>query len=191
MNVIDTPLQNLKVIEFAATEDERGHFARTFCARVFEHHRLTLPVAQANLSFNSQMGTIRGLHFQIPPHEEAKLIRCTRGAIMNVAVDVRPTSRTFLEHFAVELTHGNNKALYVPKGFANGYQALTDGAEAAYQVSEFYTPGYERGLRFDDPRLNIRWPMHATLVSVKDRSWPLLDEVQVGRICRESSSIAK
>jgi dTDP-4-dehydrorhamnose 3,5-epimerase len=185
MMILDTPIHGLKVIEFGLIRDNRGHFARTFCVRSFELHGLKAPVSQANLSFGHYKGTIRGLHFQIPPAAETKLMRCTRGAIMDIAIDLRPESATFLQHFSVELTADNYKALYVPERFANGYQALTDGAEAAYQVSEFYTPGYERGLRFSDPRLKLPWPTEPTIVSEKDRNWPLLDDERIASIRHE------
>jgi len=185
MRILDTPIDGVNVIEFAQISDDRGYFARTFCAREFERRGLKATVSQANLSFSNRKGTIRGMHFQAPPVAEAKLMRCTRGAIVEMVVDLRPESSTFLQHFAVELTADNCKALYVPERFANGYQALTDAAEAAYHVSEFYTPGYEGGVRFDDPLLALPWPTQATMVSDKDRSWPLLDDTRIATIRRE------
>lgn len=176
MLIIDTPISGLKIIEFNVLRDHRGHFARTFCAKTLAAYGLHPPLAQANLSFSHRKGTIRGLHYQIPPFAEAKLMRCTRGAILDVAVDLRPESATFLKHIAVELTSDNYRALYVPQRFANGYQALTDGAEAAYQVSADYAPEHERGVRFSDPRLNLQWPIDPTATSQKDDSWPLLND---------------
>jgi dTDP-4-dehydrorhamnose 3,5-epimerase len=129
-------------------------------------------VAQCNLSYNHKAGTMRGMHYQTPPAAEAKLVRCTRGRIYDAIIDLRTDSETYLQHFGIELSEDNRTALYVPELFAHGYQALTDGAEVFYQVSEFYTPGQERGLRYDDPAFGIRWPMPVTVISEKDRSWP-------------------
>ncbi|MFM8005409.1 MAG: dTDP-4-dehydrorhamnose 3,5-epimerase, partial [Dolichospermum sp.] len=137
-------------------------------------------VAQCNLSFNHKKGTLRGMHYQTLPAAETKLIRCTQGAIYDVIVDMRPESPTYLTHIGVELTAENRRALYVPEMFAHGYQALTDGAEVVYQVGEFYTPGYEKGLRYDDPILEISWPLNATEMSDKDRNWPLLESILIG-----------
>ena len=170
----ETPLAGAFVLELEPRADERGYFARTYCAHEFEEHGLTPAVAQCNLSFNSKAGTVRGMHYQLPPAAEAKLVRCTRGRIVDVIVDLRPDSPTHLQHFQVELSDDNHVALYVPELFAHGYQALTDGAEVMYQVSEFYTPGAEQGYRPDDPALGIAWPMEITVVSEKDASWPLL-----------------
>jgi dTDP-4-dehydrorhamnose 3,5-epimerase len=178
MRFTETKLAGAFVIDPVRQEDERGFFSRTFCMREFEEHGLKPVVAQANVSFNTVGGTVRGMHYQVPPATETKLIRCTRGGIYDVIVDMRPDSRTYLEHIGVELTADNGRALYVPEMFAHGYQALTDATEVSYLVSEFYAPGHERGLRFDDPALGIEWPLPATVVSSKDSSWPLLrDEV--------------
>jgi dTDP-4-dehydrorhamnose 3,5-epimerase len=179
MQFIETKLKGAYVLELEPRSDARGFFARTFCQREFEQHGLNPNVAQCNLSFNEKKGTLRGLHYQRPPATEAKLIRCIRGAIYDVIVDMRPDSPTYLQHIGVELSADNHRALYVPDLFAHGYQALTDGAEALYQVSEFYTPGVEGGLRYDDPALGIDWPLPATEVSEKDQTWPLLDAVGV------------
>lgn len=187
MKFHDTPIPGLKVIESEPIVDDRGYFARTFCAREFEQHGLKAIVAQANLAFNHHKGTVRGMHFQAPPAAETKLVRCTRGAIQDIVVDLRPESATFLQHFAIELTADNQTSLYVPERFAHGYQTLTDAAEVSYQVGEFYTPGFERGLRFNDPQVALPWPIEPTNVSVKDRSWPLLDDAHVASIRREMS----
>ena len=157
-------------------EDERGGFARIFCQREFEAHGLNPEVAQCNLSYNHNAGTLRGMHYQLAPAAETKLVRCTRGRILDVIVDMRPDSPTYLQHISAELSEENRMALYVPGLFAHGYQALTDGAEVTYQVGEFYTPGAERGLRYDDPRLGINWPLPVSVISEKDAAWPLLDE---------------
>ena len=174
MRFIETPLKGAVVIELEEKPDPRGFFARSFCAREMAEHRLRHEVAQCNLSFNHKAGTLRGMHYQVSPATEAKLVRCTRGAIHDVIVDLRPGSPTYLKHFGVELSAENRRALYVPEMFAHGYQALTDGAEVTYQVSQEYTPGCERGLRHDDPALGIRWPMAVTVISEKDAAWPLL-----------------
>ena len=168
----ETPLADAFLIEPDLVEDDRGGFARTFCAREFSEHGLSDVVAQANLSFNHRRGTLRGMHYQLAPAAEAKLVRCSRGAIYDVIVDMRPDSPTYLSHFGAELSEENRVALYVPELFAHGYEALTDGAEVVYQVSEFYTPGQERGLMHDDPALGIDWPLPVSVISEKDRSWP-------------------
>jgi dTDP-4-dehydrorhamnose 3,5-epimerase len=160
--------------------DPRGFFARTFCAQEFEAHGLKPTVAQCNLSYNYKKGTLRGMHYQLPPAAETKLIRCISGAIYDVIIDMRPESPTYLQHIGVELSAENRRALYVPEMFAHGYQALTDGAEVVYQVGEFYTPGYERGLRYDDPFFNIQWPTEVTVISDKDKNWPLMSMMTVG-----------
>ncbi|ADV65828.1 dTDP-4-dehydrorhamnose 3,5-epimerase [Deinococcus maricopensis] len=172
----ETPLRGAFIIDVDVREDERGGFARTYCGREFAEHGLKVDVAQANLSFNHKAGTLRGMHFQLPPFAETKLVRCTRGAILDVIVDLRPDSPTYLQHVAVELSAENRRALYVPELFAHGYQALTDGAEVVYQVGEYYTPGHERGLRHDDPRLGLQWPLPVTVISAKDAAWPLLTD---------------
>jgi dTDP-4-dehydrorhamnose 3,5-epimerase len=166
------------VIELERREDERGFFARTFCQHEFEEHGLKPVIAQANVAFNRSRGTLRGMHFQFPPAAETKLVRCTRGAILDIIVDLRPESSTYLEHVSVELTAENQRALYVPERFAHGYQVLADGTETTYQVGEFYTPEAEGGLRYDDPRLGLSWPLPATTMSDKDRDWALLEEVE-------------
>lgn len=170
----ETPLKGAWLLDLERREDARGFFARAFCAREFAAHQLPPVVAQCNLSYNYLAGTLRGLHYQAAPAEEPKLIRCVRGAIYDVIVDLRDDSPTRLQHFGVELTDDNRRSLYVPPLFAHGYLTLTDGAEVAYQVGEFYTPGAERGLRHDDPALAINWPRPVTTLSEKDAIWPLL-----------------
>ena len=171
----ETPLSGAFVIDLEEKPDSRGFFARSFCASEFEAHGLKPAVAQCNLSFNHRRGTLRGMHYQVARAAEAKLIRCTRGAIYDVIVDLRPCSQTYMQHFGVELSDENRCALYVPELFAHGYQALTDGAEVTYQVSEVYTPGCERGLRYNDPALGIQWPIPVTVISDKDKAWPLFE----------------
>lgn len=170
-----TPLSGLYVVEIEALRDERGFFARSYCAREFSAHGVDFPVAQCNVSFNDKAGTLRGLHYQAAPHEEAKLVRCTRGALFDVAVDVRLDSPTYRRWYAVELTPDNGRMLFIPGGFAHGFQTLQDGTEISYVMSEFYHPDSARGLRWDDPAFAIDWPLANPIISDKDRSHPLLD----------------
>jgi dTDP-4-dehydrorhamnose 3,5-epimerase len=174
MQFTETCLAGAYVIGLEERGDERGFFARTFCANEFREHGLKPAVAQCNVSYNYTRGTLRGMHYQLPPAAEAKLVRCTRGAIYDVIVDLRLDSPTYLQYVGVELTAENRLALYVPELFAHGYETLEDGTEVAYQVSEFYAPGQERGLRFDDPALGIAWPLPVRVISEKDANWPLL-----------------
>ena len=176
MKLHETTIAGVMLVELDRHGDERGFFARTFCAREFEAAGLRPTVAQANLAFNRQAGTLRGLHFQRPPAAEAKLIRCTRGRVFDVAVDIRPESPTYLAHVGVVLDPEERRALYVPEGCAHGYLTLADDCEVSYLVSEFYTPEAEGGLRWDDPRLAIDWPARVRVVSEKDAGWPLLRE---------------
>ena len=166
-----TPLAGACVVELEQRTDDRGFFARAFCAREMEEHGLEPRVAQANLSFNKEKGTLRGLHFQIPPHREDKLIRCIQGAVYDVIVDIREDSPTYRQWFGIELNAENRTALFIPKGFAHGYQTLTDSAEVLYLVSEFYAPGSGAGYRFDDPAFGIEWPLPPKNVSEQDLNW--------------------
>ena len=177
----ETPLKGAFVIELEERPDERGFFARSFCMREFEAHGLRGVVAQCNLSYNHRAGTLRGMHYQVPPAAETKLVRCTQGAIYDAIIDLRPDSETYLQSFGLELSADNRKALYVPELFAHGYQALTDGAEVTYQVSEFYTPGMERGLRYDDPAFKLAWPLPVTVISDKDASWSPYQQAEATR----------
>lgn len=170
------PLPGAVLVDLEPRTDPRGFFARSFCAREFEAQGLKPVIAQENLSFNHRRGTLRGLHYQAPPAAETKLVRCTAGAIWDVIVDLRPGSATYLRHFGVELSAANRRALYVPEMFAHGYLTLTDGAEVSYSVGEFYTPGAEGGLRWDDPALGIDWPVPVEVVSDKDAAWPFLPQ---------------
>jgi dTDP-4-dehydrorhamnose 3,5-epimerase len=170
----EIPLAGAFVLDLEERTDARGFFARSFCVAEFEAHGLKPVTAQCNLSYNHHRGTLRGMHYQVPPAAEAKLVRCTRGGIYDVIVDLRPNSPTYLQHFGIELTDANRRALYVPEMFAHGYLALSDDAEVIYQVSEVYTPGCERGLRYDDPALDIKWPIPVTVISDKDKAWPYL-----------------
>lgn len=172
----ETSIQGVYIVDLELLKDDRGFFARAFCAQEFEERGLKAAIAQCNMSFNHKKGTLRGMHFQIPPATETKLIRCTQGAVYDVIVDLRKDSPTYLSHVGVELSADNRRALYVPEMFAHGYQTLTDNAEVIYQVTEFYTPGYERGLRHSDPKLAIDWPLPVTTISNKDANWPLLED---------------
>jgi dTDP-4-dehydrorhamnose 3,5-epimerase len=172
----ETKLKGAFVIDLQPRGDDRGFFARSFCQREFEAHGLETLIAQSNISFNYRKGTVRGLHFQFPPAAETKFVRCSRGAIVDVIIDLRPESPTYLQHVAVELTADNRRGLYVPERFAHGYQVLEDNTETTYQVGEFYTPAAESGLRYNDPALHIEWPLPATDMSDKDQQWPLLSE---------------
>lgn len=174
MRFIETALAGAFVVEPEPIADHRGFFARVFCADEFRQHGLTPAVAQCNLSRNVARGTLRGLHYQVPPAAEAKFVRCVRGAVVDVIVDLRPDSPTHLQHVAVELTAAEHRALFVPECFAHGFQTLEDDTEILYQVSEFYAPGHEGGLRHDDPALGIDWPLPVSEISDKDRGWPLL-----------------
>jgi dTDP-4-dehydrorhamnose 3,5-epimerase len=174
----ETRLKGAFIIDLNRKKDERGYFARAFCQKEFQEHGLKSVIAQANIASNLKKGTLRGMHFQYPPAAETKLVRCTRGAILDIIVDVRPESPTYLEHVAVELNEDNMSALYVPERFAHGYQALRDNTDTSYQVGEFYTPNAEGGLRYDDPRLRLEWPLPVAVISQKDRDFHLLDEIE-------------
>ena len=169
-----TNIEGVAIVDLVVKRDDRGFFARSFCREEFIANGLEPMVEQCNLSFNYKKGTIRGMHMQIAPHPEAKYVRCIRGAVMDIIVDMRPGSPTRFQHVAVELSQDNRRGLYVPPFFAHGYQTLTDDAEVSYQVSGGYAPQAERGLRYNDPVLQLPWPLPVTVISDKDRSWPLL-----------------
>ena len=177
MRFQETPLAGAYVVELEPISDDRGFFARAFCGREFAERGLSTTVAQCNFSYNRRRGTLRGFHYQDVPAAEAKLVRCIAGAVYNVIVDMRPDSPTYRSHFGVELSAANRLALYVPELCASAMQTLADETQLYYQVSEFYTPGAERGLRHDDPALNVAWPLPVTELSPKDASWPLLGRV--------------
>ncbi len=166
-----TGLSGAYVIELDAYRDERGFFARAFCQRTFAERGLESVMVQGNLSFNLEAGTLRGMHYQVAPAEEAKLVRCTRGAIFDVIIDLRPSSPTYLRHVGVELSADNRRALYVPPLFAHGFQTLEDDAEVSYLVSAFHDPSAERGVRYDDPTFAISWPLPVAVTSAKDAGW--------------------
>jgi dTDP-4-dehydrorhamnose 3,5-epimerase len=171
MQFTETGLEGAWIVDVEPMSDDRGFFGRTWCAKEFAEHGMVADMAQCNVSYNHRKGTLRGLHYQVPPAAEAKFVRCTAGAVHDVIVDVRPGSGTYLRWVGVDLTAENRRALYVPPMFAHGYLTLTDGAEVIYQVSEFYTPGAERGARYDDPAFGIDWPVAIEVVSEKDAGW--------------------
>ena len=170
-----TKLEGAWLIEPQPHKDSRGLFARTYCAREFREQGLLDHFVQCNTSWNAHKGTVRGLHYQLPPSTEVKLVRCTAGALLDVIVDLRPGSPTYLQYVAVELTARNRFALYIPGMFAHGFQTLEEGTEVFYQMSEFYTPKLARGIRYNDPKLGIKWSLPVTSISDQDLSWKLLE----------------
>ena len=177
----ETRLKGAFVVDIERNEDSRGFFARSFCQHEFAAHGLKSAVAQTNIAFNRLRGTVRGMHFQFPPSAETKLVRATRGAAVDIIVDLRPESPTYLQHIAVELSEENGRALYVPERFAHGYQTLRDDTETSYQMGEFHAPEAAAGLPYDDPRLGLKWPLPVAVLSDRDRAWPPLDR-QEGEI---------
>ncbi len=173
MRFLPTKLEGAFIIEAEPAEDSRGLFARTFGAREFKEHGLATVFVQCSTSFSVRRGTLRGMHYQGPPACEAKLVRCVAGAVYDVIVDLRPESPTYLQHVGVELTARNRRSIYVPEMFAHGFQTLEDNAEVFYQISEFYAPDKATGLRFDDPKLGIVWPLPVSCISEKDQNWAL------------------
>jgi dTDP-4-dehydrorhamnose 3,5-epimerase len=171
----ETKLQGAFVIEPEKLEDERGFFARTWCQREFAERGLNPAIAQCSISFNRKRGTLRGMHYQIAPHEETKIVRCTRGAIYDVndvIIDLRADSPTFTRWLALELDAENRRMLYIPKGFAHGFQTLQDATEVLYEISEFYAPEHARGVRWDDPAFGIEWPAADRILTPRDRAYP-------------------
>lgn len=172
MKFTETRLRGAFVIDLERREDARGHFARVYCESEFERHGLPSRMVQASISHTRKAHTVRGMHFQVAPHAEDKLVRCIRGAIWDAIVDIRPQSSTFCQWIGVELSEENGSMLLVPKGFAHGFVTLTDDATVAYQMSTAYAPQAERGARHDDPAFGIRWPVPVADMSDKDRNWP-------------------
>ncbi len=166
----ETKLKGAYVIDIKKIEDDRGFFGRSFCRNEMREHGLNGEIVQANTSRTHLKGTLRGMHFQIPPYEEAKLIRCVRGSIFDAIIDLRPGSPTFMQWFGEELSADNYRMLYIPEGFAHGYLSLTDNVEVYYNVTAFYTPGAEKGIRWDDKGFNIKWPIEPVVISEKDRA---------------------
>lgn len=173
MKFTPTAVRGVWIVELERHEDERGWFARTWCAAEFARQGLNPNLSQCSASFNRRKGTLRGMHYQLAPHEEAKLVRCTRGAMFDVALDLRPGSPTFKQWAAVELTADNGRALYLPEGCAHGFQTLADDTEVFYQISAPWRPESARGVRWNDPVFGIRWPLaDAAVMSARDAGWP-------------------
>ena len=170
-----TDLKDATLIELKPFGDERGIFARTYCEKEFAEAGLPTRYVQQNMSTSAAKGTVRGMHFQRAPDREGKLIRCVRGAILDVIIDLRPESPTYLKHQGFELSEGNKHQLYAPPGFAHGFQTLTDDVEVTYLVTSAYAPAAEGGVRYDDPLFAIQWPVAVATISEKDASWPLVD----------------
>jgi dTDP-4-dehydrorhamnose 3,5-epimerase len=168
----ETRVKGAHVVDLERRADDRGFFARAWCQKEFQIQGLTARLTQVNVSFNRRKGTLRGLHFQLPPYQEAKVVSCTQGAIYDVVVDLRRDSPTHLQWAAVELTAGNRRMLYVPEGCAHGFQTLADHSELLYLMSEFYSPEHARGVRYNDPSFGITWPLPAECLSEADRAWP-------------------
>jgi len=172
MIIEPTPLIGAHILRIERHTDERGFFARTWCAHELERHGLVARISQSNTSFSKFSGTLRGMHFQAPPFGEVKIVRCTKGAIFDVIVDLRPQSPTYKQWFGIELNEINRDSLYVPKEFAHGFITLQNETEVAYLMSDFYVAGFDRGYRHDDPAFAIRWPLPICHLSAKDRDWP-------------------
>jgi dTDP-4-dehydrorhamnose 3,5-epimerase len=172
MKFLETKLKGAYLIELEPLCDERGFFARTFCKKEFLNQGIDFNIVQCNTSYNKKKATLRGMHYQTTPHHEAKLVSCVKGVIYDVIVDLRPESPTFRQWFSVELTPDNHKMLYVPKDLAHGYQTLKDDTVVLYFVSEFYCPGSEKGVRWNDPAFHIIWPSKPEIISNKDSNWP-------------------
>jgi dTDP-4-dehydrorhamnose 3,5-epimerase len=170
----ETKLKGAFIINLTRLEDERGFFARTFCQKEFKEHGLNIQIAQANISYNKKRGTLRGMHMQLPPYEESKLIKCARGTIYDVIVDMRVSSDTYKQWIGVELTAENHQMLYVPEGFAHGFITLKNDTEVTYQMNQFYAPASEKGFRWNDPAFGIIWPIQPIVMAEKDKNFPLI-----------------
>ena len=167
----ETRLKGACIIELEPTKDERGFFARSFCQKELEEHGLNFNIVQCNISYNKKKGTLRGMHYQVAPYQEAKLVSCIKGAVYDVAIDLQPDSPTYCQWFAVELSAENHNMFYVPEGFAHGFQTLKDNTEVFYQMSQFYNPEFARGLRWDDSAFRIKWPLAKKIISEKDSGY--------------------
>lgn len=174
MRFTETCLKGAYIIEIEPMEDERGFFARSWCQKEFAAQGLNPDFVQCNISFNKEKGTLRGMHYQVDPHAEAKLVRCTMGAIYDVIIDFRSESSTFRQWFGIELTAHNHKMIYIPEGFAHGFQTLEEDSELLYLHTEFYSAEHEGGIRYNDPMINISWPLEVTGISEKDQNHPVL-----------------
>lgn len=171
----ETSLKGSFIIDLEPLTDERGWFARTYCKNEFSKIGHSKEWVQLNHSFTRQLGTIRGMHYQLPPFSEIKLVRCIAGAVYDVIIDLRQGSATFLNYFATPLSSANKKMIYIPEGFAHGFQALTDDCELIYHHSQFYSPGVEGGIKFDDPKVNIDWPLPVQIISARDNAHPFIN----------------
>jgi len=171
MRFTATPLQGACIIDLDTIEDERGFFARSWCRKEFTDHGLNPGLVQCNISFNKKKGTLRGMHYQVRPHAEAKLVRCTSGAIHDVIIDLRHDSPTFKQWYPVELSAQNRRMLYIPEDFAHGFQTLKDNTEVIYQMSEYYHPDHARGIRWNDPLFSIEWPVEKVIMSKRDQEY--------------------
>jgi dTDP-4-dehydrorhamnose 3,5-epimerase len=180
MLIRETPIKGAHLIELERRQDERGFFARLFCDREFEKHGLESRFVQVNNSFSARRGTLRGLHYQLPPAAEAKIVRCTRGALYDAILDIRRDSPSFGKSFGAELTAENCFMMYVPRGCAHAILSLTDDTETLYLTSNYYAPDRERGIRWNDPRFAIQWPIYPTEISDKDAAWPDFDPAEHG-----------
>jgi len=175
----ETGLPGSFVIEPECLQDERGFFARVWCSEEFDKHGLAKEMVQASVSFNKKKGTLRGMHYSVPPARETKLVRCTLGAITDVIIDLRPKSDTFLKHIMVNLSADNLKALYIPPGFAHGFQTLKDNSEVFYMMNDSYKPDCGRGVRWDDPAFGIKWPEDERTIIERDNNYPDFDATNV------------
>lgn len=171
MQFTQTRLNGAYIIDIEPINDDRGFFARSWCEKEFSEKDLPYRIAQCNISYNKEKGTLRGLHFQGHPFEEDKIIRCINGSLFDVIVDIRPNSKTYLEWFGIELSSENKRSMFIPKGFAHGFQTLDDETEVLYQISEFYKPSHSMGIKFDDPKIGVVWPLSSPIISEKDRSY--------------------
>ena len=183
----ETPLKDVFCIEPERREDARGFFARTWCRKEFLEHGLNAGLVQCSVSFNTRKGTLRGLHYQAAPHGEAKLVRCTRGSIYDVALDLRPDSPTFLRHVAVVLSSENHAMLYIPEGCAHGFETIEPDTEVFYQMSEFYDPECARGVRWNDPAFGIEWPVKEPTMAERDRQYPDFRHAAPPALCTSSA----
>lgn len=178
MRFIPCSVDGVHLLEIERREDDRGYFGRLWCEQELRDRGLDPRLAQVNVQMSPRAGTLRGLHYQIDPHAEVKIVRCNRGRIFDVAVDLRPTSRTFRRWYGLELHAGDGRMLYLPEGCAHGYLTLEPDTEVMYFTSRSYAPASARGVRYDDPSLDIRWPAEPLVVSAADRGWPLLEELR-------------
>lgn len=172
MKFFETPLSGVYLIELEKIRDDRGYFARSWCKEEFEANGLNPNMLQMNVGFSYRRGTLRGMHFQAAPYAEVKLVRCDRGALYDVIVDLRPDSATYCQWFGMELTGEGGTMVYAPEGCAHGYQTLTDSTQLSYMTTQVYQRDYARGVRYDDPAFNIRWPLEVAVISEADRKWP-------------------